>query len=181
MFIKAASSLRLLHSISDAAMWQSSPTAQGTQVHTESSQPSIGEQTTTVSDQHPILVHFSCHGRRKTTHLKTQFKLKMREGAPSIQPRGTKPLRQKQKSVGMYLDLTTSQQAATQLDVPDSPQKFPSMLMMSVDQNLKPKRLKRSPMKMLQVPKILVLDSEEEREDVDRELPSQRIRCQQHL
>lgn len=62
-------------------MWQSSHIVQGTQVHTESSEPGIGEQTTIVSDQHPIPVHFSCHGRRKNNTSQNSDQIKDEGGS----------------------------------------------------------------------------------------------------
>ena len=144
---------------------QPSPIIQGSQTFTESTLNGIGKQPTYIADQQSFPVHFSCRGY-KTTRLKHQGKARMSREATSTPQRRT-------KATGRMLH----QQAATHLEVPDSHQQFPSMLMMRMDYTPKQRHPQRNPTKSLQIPKILVLDAAE-REDVDRELPSQSRRCQ---
>ena len=70
----------------------------------------------------------------------------------------------------------TSKQSNNILEVPDYPQSFPSILMLNLEGNQERTKQQNSQRRMLQIPKICVMDQEKE-DDVHNLLP-QSTRCQ---
>ena len=148
-------------------MVQSSTDVQGSKTHTESF---------STNNEQPIPVHFSCRGRRKTTRLKSQTKPKIKQGAPPNLPVRMSHTSKEQSPRATHRGRITSKQSNNMLEVPDYPQSFPSILMLNLEGNQERTKQQNSQRRMLQIPKICVMDQEKE-DDVHNLLPHS-TRCQ---